>query len=96
VDILVCFPIAIFKYTSKEKGYSDLYNFLTLNFAYVPRVYVMLLTAKLLRIFREKGSLRMKILKIIGIPISYSHIIIVLQRVLVILHIIACFWVAAS
>ena len=52
IDIFCCNPVGLFKYTSEtHEGYSDTEYFLTFNYSYVPRAYVVLLGIKLTRMY---------------------------------------------
>ena len=95
LDCIINIPIALCKYTSKERYYSDLMNIITFNYGYIPRLYTILLSAKLLRI-RKMSNMQFKLFRKLGLSIKISHICITLLRLFIIIHLIACFWVAAS
>jgi hypothetical protein len=71
IDMVTNVPIALFKYTSVDREYSDFMNIVTFNMAYIPRLYIILLSTKLVRIFKN-GNMEFKILRKLGIRIKIT------------------------
>jgi len=97
LDLVGCLPIAYFKHTSEyHEDYSDLKYFVTLNFAYVPRMYALLLSVKLLRIRRFQSVFFRFLRKVLGIRLYIANLVKTFQNLFLIMHFMACFWATAS
>jgi hypothetical protein len=95
-DIFACNPVAIFKYTSKyHEGFSDAMNTITFNYKYVPRVYVIFLGFKLIRLYGYE-TYYFKLLRRLGNGLILTKIIMTVTRLFIILHLIACLWASSS
>lgn len=91
IDILNTIPYSLLKYNSTESREDDLMNFVTLNLAHLPKAYILMLGIKLIRIRKAKASLH-RFLKWCGVGVDFTSILITLWSVIIILHLIACFW----
>jgi hypothetical protein len=89
IDCLAAIPYAMFKYYPKDPGANDLQNLIHLNFAYIPRFYVICIAFKLARIRKAKAVMR-KLLKMAGFGVSKASVITTLWTIVFILHLIAC------
>ena len=96
LDLIGFFPVSICKYTSKyHPTYSAAQYSLTFNLAYTPRIYTMFLVFKLYRI-RNFSKYLHNWLRKLGTNLIFTSMILVILELVLILHLIACFWVAAS
>jgi hypothetical protein len=66
-------------------------NFLKFNFAYTPRMYIVMLSVKLLRIRKfEKPFVFM--LKKLGVGVDKTRLTLTLWSIVMMLHVISCLW----
>ena len=93
--MIACIPFGLFKVIPREGGHDELFNFITFNYAYIPRIYVICLIFKLARI-RKAWSVLRKVAKKLGAGIDKTNLTVTLWSLLLILHLIACFWGAAA
>jgi len=97
IDFIACMPVALLKYNSTyHEGYSDFLYFLTFNYAYVPRMYTMFLTIKLLRIRRFQVVLFNFLRKVLGWRLFTTNLFSTFQNLILIMHLMACFWSSAA
>jgi len=66
-------------------------NFITFNFAHLPRVYIVCLGFKLFRIRKAKSQLLL-LLKFLQVGVDKRGLVITLWTMFLLLHLIACFW----
>lgn len=95
IDIFANIPISIFKAFPRAKSGSDTMNVIRFNFAYTPRVFIMILLLKLTRIRKAKEPF-VRFLKWIDISVGKRNLILTLWNLALILHLIACFWGSAA
>ena len=91
LDLMANVPCGLFKAIPQKPSADDIKNILHLNFAYIPRIYVIFLFFKLVRI-RKAKPLYIKFLKKIGLGVDSLNLGVTLWTLLLILHILACFW----
>ena len=91
LDLLGNFPCGLFKVLPHTPSSNDLHNLLVFNFAYIPRIYVVWLVLKLIRIRKAKPVL-IKILKRLGFGIDLTNLITTFWLLILIDHILACMW----
>lgn len=84
-------PYGLFKAIPMEESKDDLKNFLTFNFSYIPRFYIVCLSFKLIRIRKAKTWFN-NVLKKMGTGVDKTNLILTLWTLILILHLIACFW----
>ena len=98
LDCISNMPLTLLKYISfKYEKYNgdDIHNFITLNFAYIPRIYIIFLALKVLRMRKTKPIMR-RLFRRKGLGVDKSNLIITLSSLLFILHRIATFWVCCA
>ena len=95
IDIINTIPYSLFKHKDNPPKDTDFENLITFNLAYVPSAYIIFIGFKLIRLTKAKSSLR-KFLKWIGIGVDLTKILITLWTIIIILHLIACFWGATA
>jgi hypothetical protein len=90
-DTISNIPYTFFKFYMRDPYDSDMMNFLTFNLAYTPRVYTVCLGLKLFRIRKAKQHLLM-LLKDLKFGVESRGLAITIWTIVLILHIISCFW----
>ncbi|CDW88503.1 cation channel family protein [Stylonychia lemnae] len=95
LDNLANFPYSLFKYYKRHQFDNDLQNFIYFNFAYTPRLFIIFLCLKLVRIRKAKKQL-LKFLKWLGLGVDKRNLIMTLWTLILLLHLAGCFWGAVG
>ena len=95
LDCIALMPVGLFKALPNQPSSDDLHNFLVFNYAYIPRFYVMFLGFKLIRIRKAKQTL-VKLARRWGMGVDKRKLMVTVWTLLLILHLIACFWGTAA
>ena len=95
IHLISWIPSSLIRYVNRGGSLDDSKNFFQLKFERLPRFYVMLRAAKLLRISGiEKNYFELT--ERLKIPITISKIISIFWKLILILHIIACLWATSA
>lgn len=95
LDCLANVPYSMFKAYPGEASLDDFKNFIHFNFAYIPRFYIVCLALKLFRI-RNAQKYLLPSLKKLGTGVDKINLILTVWKLILILHMIACFWGVAG
>ncbi|CDW78950.1 UNKNOWN [Stylonychia lemnae] len=95
LDCLGNIPYGMFKAFPGEPSLDDMSNFVKFNFAYIPRFYIVCLALKLFRI-RTTQKYLVNFLKRRSVGVEAINLIITVWTLILILHMIACFWGVAG
>ena len=95
LDCLGNIPYAMFKAFPGEPSLDDFKNFITFNFAYIPRFYIICSALKLLRI-RNVQRYLISHMKRYGFGVDKMNLILTVWTLILMLHLIACFWGVAG
>lgn len=85
----------MFKAFPGEPSLDDFKNFVSFNFAYIPRFYIICLALKLFRI-RTTEKYLVSFLKRRGTAVDAINLTLTIWSLILILHMIACFWGVAG